>query len=107
MTLSVSSESRQGSEPVPSGPPKVAIVTGAGSGIGRAVALGMVAEGYLIVLAGRRSDALEKTAAEAASGRTLVVATDVTDPGSVTRLFDRAVEAFGRVDVLFNNAGVT
>jgi NAD(P)-dependent dehydrogenase (short-subunit alcohol dehydrogenase family) len=67
----------------------------------------MVADGYLVALAGRRSDALEKTASEAASGRTLTVVTDVTDPGSVARLFDRTVETFGRVDVLFNNAGVT
>ena len=90
----------------PSG--RVAIVTGAGSGIGRAVAIGMVHAGYRVILAGRRPEALEETARRAASpDRTLVVPTDVTEPDAVRALFDRAVSAFGRVDVLFNNAGVS
>jgi len=87
---------------------RVAIVTGAGSGIGRAVALALLEEGYAVTLAGRRSDALAETASNAAAGRehALVVSTDVRDPASVRELFDRTVDAFGRVDVLFNNAGI-
>jgi NAD(P)-dependent dehydrogenase (short-subunit alcohol dehydrogenase family) len=81
-------------------------VTGAGSGIGRAVALALVAEGYAVALAGRRADALAETAARAGSAdRTFAVPTDVTDPARVRELFDRTVAAFGRVDLLFNNAG--
>jgi NAD(P)-dependent dehydrogenase (short-subunit alcohol dehydrogenase family) len=83
---------------------RVAIVTGAGSGIGRAAALALLAEGYSVALAGRRRESLEQTAGMAA-GRTLVVPTDVADPASVQALFDATVAAFGRVDVLFNNAG--
>jgi len=86
---------------------KVAVVTGAGSGIGRAVAVGLAREGYGVVLAGRRREALEGTAEAAGAGNTLVVPTDVTQPDQVARLFDRAVAHFGRVDVLFNNAGVS
>jgi NAD(P)-dependent dehydrogenase (short-subunit alcohol dehydrogenase family) len=87
---------------------RVAIVTGAGSGIGRAVALALLEEGYGVALAGRRGDALEETARRASSGggKPLVVPTDVTIPDSVRSLFSKAVEAFGRVDVLFNNAGI-
>ena len=86
---------------------KTAIVTGAGSGIGRAVALALVREGYAVVLAGRRPEALAATAALAgASGdRMRVVPTDVTDPGSVEALFAATRRAFGRLDLLFNNAG--
>jgi NAD(P)-dependent dehydrogenase (short-subunit alcohol dehydrogenase family) len=86
---------------------KVAVVTGAGSGIGRAVALALLGEGYSVALAGRRREALERTAAEAgpASGRALVVPTDVTDPASVRALFEATQGAFGRLDLLFNNAG--
>ena len=88
---------------------KSAIVTGAGSGIGRAVALGLVEEGYAVAVAGRRPDALEATAAaaDANRGRVLVVPADVTDPASVRRLFDAALTAFGRLDLLFNNAGTS
>ena len=86
---------------------KVAVVTGAGSGIGRAVAVGLAREGYGVVLAGRRREALEGTAEAAGSGSTLVVPTDVTQPDQVTHLFDQAAAHFGRVDVLFNNAGVS
>jgi NAD(P)-dependent dehydrogenase (short-subunit alcohol dehydrogenase family) len=87
---------------------KVAIVTGAGSGIGRAVSLALHSDGYSVVLAGRRRDALEKTAAEAKSSdrRVLVVPTDIALPESVKTLFAAAKDAFGRLDLLFNNAGI-
>ena len=87
---------------------KVAIVTGAGSGIGKAAALALLQHGYRVALAGRRREPLEQTAAAAgdARNRALVVPTDVADPESVSALFARAKEAFGRLDVLFNNAGV-
>jgi NAD(P)-dependent dehydrogenase (short-subunit alcohol dehydrogenase family) len=88
---------------------KVAVVTGAGSGIGKAVALAMLKDGYRVALAGRRQDALDKTVGEAGDGgsRALAVSTDVTNPESVKALFARVREKFGRLDVLFNNAGVS
>jgi NAD(P)-dependent dehydrogenase (short-subunit alcohol dehydrogenase family) len=88
-------------------PEKIAIVTGAGSGIGKAVALALLQEQYSVVLAGRRKERLEATALEGkASGtQTLVVPTDVGDPASVKALFAKTKESFGRLDVLFNNAG--
>ncbi len=87
---------------------KVAIVTGAGSGIGRQTALAFLQEGYSVALAGRRKAPLETTAAESGSAgsRSLVVPTDVADPDAVHNLFAQAKEAFGRIDVLFNNAGI-
>jgi NAD(P)-dependent dehydrogenase (short-subunit alcohol dehydrogenase family) len=87
---------------------KVAIVTGAGSGIGRAVALGMLQDGYAVVLAGRRREKLDDTAraAGAHGASSLAIATDVSDPVSVQALFAQTEQAFGRVDVLFNNAGI-
>ena len=87
---------------------KIAIVTGAGSGIGRAVSLGLLGAGYAVALAGRRQEALQQTASEsgAPSSRVIAVPTDVTDALSVQALFARTVEAFGRLDVLFNNAGI-
>src|SRR5690349_6878722 len=87
--------------------PKVALVTGAGSGIGRAAALALLAEGYAVALAGRRREALDQTAALAGAdaGRALVVPADIADPASVAALFDAARERFGRLDLLFNNAG--
>ncbi|MCM5571860.1 SDR family oxidoreductase [Burkholderiaceae bacterium FT117] len=87
---------------------KVAIVTGAGSGIGKASALALLEAGWHVAFAGRRADALEQAIASAPGGadRALAVPTDVSDPGSVRRLFEKTVEAFGRVDLLFNNAGV-
>ncbi len=86
---------------------KVAMVTGAGSGIGRATALALLAEGYSVVLAGRRREALEQTASRAgpAAARALAVAADVADPDSVRALFDATERSFGRLDLLFNNAG--
>ncbi|MBN4048115.1 SDR family oxidoreductase [bacterium AH-315-O15] len=85
---------------------RTAVVTGAGSGIGRAVALALLAEGYAVALAGRRRDALEQTRnASADRERALVVPTDVTDPASVGALFAAVRKQFGRLDVLFNNAG--
>jgi NAD(P)-dependent dehydrogenase (short-subunit alcohol dehydrogenase family) len=85
----------------------VAIVTGSGSGIGKHVALALLREGYALVLAGRRREALEATAreGEASGSKTLVVPADVSDPRSVRALFARTLEAFGRLDLLFNNAG--
>ena len=84
----------------------VAVVTGAGSGIGRAVALGLQAEGYSLVVAGRRAEPLRETAAIACEGpEMLVVPTDVGQPDSVRALFARIREKYGRLDVLFNNAG--
>src|SRR5215207_6576333 len=87
---------------------KVAVITGAGTGVGKAVALALVREGYAAVLAGRRTDKLAETAAEAKAlgGKILEVQTDVSDQGSVRTLFAKAKETFGRVDVLFNNAGI-
>ncbi len=85
---------------------KVAVVTGAGSGIGKAAALALLKDGYSVVLAGRRVEFLEKTAAEARAGaRALAVPADVRNPESVRMLFAKTKEAFGRLDVLFNNAG--
>ena len=86
---------------------KVAIVTGAGSGIGRASALALLKDGWKVALAGRRADALEatKSAAGELAGNALAVPTDATDPAAVKALFAAAREAFGRVDLLFNNAG--
>ncbi len=88
---------------------KVAVVTGAGSGIGRAVAVALSQAGFAVVLAGRRATALEDTAAsfQCGSGPGLVVATDVTEPREVSRLFETAQATFGRIDVLFNNAGAS
>src|SRR5436305_2463157 len=85
---------------------KVAIVTGAGSGIGKAAALALLQHDYRVALAGRRREPLEKTAAEAPKGNALAVPTNVADPASVHTLFAETQRAFGRVDVLFNNAGV-
>ncbi len=87
--------------------PRVAIVTGAGSGIGRAAALALLGEGFSVVLAGRRAEALERTIVEAGAPgtRLLAVPTDVTDPLSVLALFETTRRAFGRLDLLFNNAG--
>jgi NAD(P)-dependent dehydrogenase (short-subunit alcohol dehydrogenase family) len=85
---------------------KVAIVTGGGSGIGKHSALALLQDGYSVAIAGRRPEPLQETVREAgADGRMLAVQTDVGDPESVKALFARTMEAFGRLDVLFNNAG--
>ena len=88
---------------------KVAIVTGAGSGIGKQTTLAFLRDGYSVALAGRREDPLKETVEEAGveGSRTLVVPTDVSDPSSVQTLFSKTEETFGRLDVLFNNAGVS
>jgi NAD(P)-dependent dehydrogenase (short-subunit alcohol dehydrogenase family) len=91
-----------------SSPEKIALVTGAGSGIGRQVAIALCEAGYATTLAGRREEPLKETAALAgeSGSRTLVVPTDVSVPSSVSALFHKTREEFGRLDVLFNNAGV-
>jgi NAD(P)-dependent dehydrogenase (short-subunit alcohol dehydrogenase family) len=87
---------------------KVALVTGAGTGIGKHSALALMREGYAVVLAGRRKDLLEATAAEgkATGSPSLVVPTDVGDPESIRALFAKTKDTFGRLDLLFNNAGI-
>ncbi|HEV8643948.1 MAG TPA: SDR family oxidoreductase [Burkholderiales bacterium] len=86
---------------------KIAIVTGAGSGIGKSVALTLLKNGYSVALAGRRKDALEQAVKELGAGaRALAVPSDVSDPQSVKALFAKTKETFGRLDLLFNNAGV-
>ena len=91
------------------GSTKIAIITGAGSGIGKFSAVALAREGYSVVLAGRRKDALDAVAREIeqVNSHALVVPTDVTDPASVRELFAKTKEAFGRLDLLFNNAGVS
>ncbi|MEY2658093.1 MAG: hypothetical protein RL655_1013 [Pseudomonadota bacterium] len=86
---------------------KVAIVTGGGSGVGRAAALALLRDGWNVVIAGRRPEPLQAVIEESKAGsRGLGVPTDVADPASVKALFDATVKTFGRVDLLFNNAGV-
>ena len=86
---------------------KIAIVTGAGTGIGKAAALALLKDGWHVALAGRRPEPLEAVVAESGAGpRAVAVPTDVAEPEAVRALFDRVVQAFGRVDLLFNNAGV-
>jgi NAD(P)-dependent dehydrogenase (short-subunit alcohol dehydrogenase family) len=86
---------------------RVALVTGAGSGIGKAVALALAGKGWAVALAGRRADALQQTVRESTNGGPMLpVPTDVANPASVRALFDMTREAFGRLDLLFNNAGV-
>lgn len=89
-------------------PKRIALVTGAGSGIGRQITLALLREGYGVALAGRRQDALEETVKLAGEhgANALVVAADVTDPASVKQLFAKTRERFGRLDMLFNNAGI-
>jgi NAD(P)-dependent dehydrogenase (short-subunit alcohol dehydrogenase family) len=89
--------------------PKIAVVTGAGSGIGKYVAVALAQNGYSVVLAGRRNELLEATALEVrqANSQTLVVSADVNDPASVRELFAKTKDAFGRLDLLFNNAGIS
>jgi NAD(P)-dependent dehydrogenase (short-subunit alcohol dehydrogenase family) len=87
---------------------KIALVTGAGTGVGRAAALALMKAGYAVVLAGRRKEMLDQVAKEggALGGKSLAVSTDVADPSSIKALFAKTKEVFGRLDVLFNNAGI-
>ena len=87
---------------------KAAVVTGGGTGVGRAAALALAGEGFAVVLSGRRPEPLKEVASEVGStgGQAIAVPTDVTDPESIRALFTRTVEVFGRLDLLFNNAGM-
>jgi NAD(P)-dependent dehydrogenase (short-subunit alcohol dehydrogenase family) len=85
---------------------KIAIVTGAGSGIGKAVAIALQADGWTVVLAGRREAQLLETASECKVNSTLVVPTDINEIASIKNLFSKTIEKFGRLDLLFNNAGI-
>src|SRR6476660_2054533 len=85
---------------------KVAIVTGAGTGIGKAGSRAPAKDGYAVVLAGRRADKLDETKKEAGNAKTLAVPTDVSDPESIKAVFARTKQEFGRLDLLFNNAGI-
>src|SRR6202049_319927 len=89
--------------------PKIAVITGAGSGIGRASAHALLEAGWNVALAGRRRDMLEETAAlaQAPPPRTLVVPTDVSDPAAIAALFNAVKQTYGRIDLLFNNAGTS
>ena len=88
---------------------QIAVITGGGSGIGRATAHALIDAGWNVVLAGRRRDMLEETAAEAnaPAPRTLVVPTDLRDPAQIAALFDAVKRTYGRIDLLFNNAGIS
>jgi NAD(P)-dependent dehydrogenase (short-subunit alcohol dehydrogenase family) len=101
-------------------PAKIAVVTGAGSGIGRASALALIEAGFAVVLAGRRRNMLEETAAlakpapgaaprgvEGAPPRTMIVPTDVSDPAAIAAVFEAVKQTYGRIDLLFNNAGIS
>jgi NAD(P)-dependent dehydrogenase (short-subunit alcohol dehydrogenase family) len=87
---------------------KIAVVTGAGSGVGEAAALALVKDGWTVVLAGRRQENLDAVAKQCAAlgGTTLAVSTDITDPASIAALFKKTKDTYGRLDLLFNNAGV-
>jgi len=90
-----------------SGNPRVAIVTGGGTGIGKAAALALLNDGWCVAVSGRRKEPLEATVAESGAGdRAIAVPTDVTDAAQVEAMFGAAVKAWGRVDLLFNNAGM-
>ena len=85
---------------------KIAVVTGAGTGVGRAASLALMNAGFTVVLTGRRLDKLEETQKLGGSGKSLPVPADMTDPGSIAALFAKVMEVYGRLDVLFNNAGM-
>jgi NAD(P)-dependent dehydrogenase (short-subunit alcohol dehydrogenase family) len=85
---------------------KVALITGAGTGIGKATAIALARQGYSLVLAGRRAESLRQVAATCSTVKTITIPTDVADPVSVASLFEKIRNVFGRLDVLFNNAGI-
>src|SRR4030081_3236465 len=86
---------------------KIAVVTGAGTGVGRAASLALMNAGFTVVLAGRRMEKLEETKKLGDNfGKSLAVSADMTDPGSIAALFAKVMDAYGRLDVLFNNAGI-
>jgi NAD(P)-dependent dehydrogenase (short-subunit alcohol dehydrogenase family) len=85
---------------------KIAVVTGAGTGVGRAASLALMNAGFTVVLAGRRLDKLEETQKLGGNGKSLPVSADMADPGSIAALFAKVMEVYGRLDVLFNNAGM-
>ena len=85
---------------------KIAVVTGAGTGVGRAASLALMNAGFTVVLAGRRLDKLEETQKLGVAGKSLAVPADMTDPGSISALFAKVMDTYGRLDVLFNNAGM-
>src|SRR3981081_33249 len=85
---------------------KIAIVTGAGTGVGRAAALALLKGGYAVVLAGRRKEMLDAVAKEGGGAKSLVVPTDIADPAAIKALFAKTKEAFGRLDVVFHNEGI-
>jgi NAD(P)-dependent dehydrogenase (short-subunit alcohol dehydrogenase family) len=85
---------------------KIAVVTGAGTGVGRAASLALMNAGFTVVLAGRRLEKLEETQKLGGNGKSLPVPSDMTDPGSIAALFAKVMEVYGRLDVLFNNAGM-
>ena len=85
---------------------KIAVVTGAGTGVGRAASLALMNAGFTVVLAGRRLDKLEETQKLGIAGKSLPVPADMTDPGSIAALFAKVMDSYGRLDVLFNNAGM-
>jgi NAD(P)-dependent dehydrogenase (short-subunit alcohol dehydrogenase family) len=85
---------------------KIAVVTGAGTGVGRAASLALMNAGFTVVLAGRRLDKLEETAKLGVPGKSLAVSADMTDPGAIAALFAKVMDTYGRLDLLFNNAGM-
>ncbi|MEA2830047.1 MAG: hypothetical protein QOF22_795 [Bradyrhizobium sp.] len=85
---------------------KIAVVTGAGTGVGRAASLALMNAGFTVVLAGRRLDKLEETAKLGVEGKSLPVSADMTDPGAIAALFAKVMDTYGRLDLLFNNAGM-
>src|SRR5712672_3432410 len=85
---------------------KIAVVTGAGTGVGRAASLALMSAGFTVVLAGRRLEKLEETQKLGGNGKSLAVSADMTDPGSIAALFAKVMEVYGRLDLLFNNAGM-
>jgi NAD(P)-dependent dehydrogenase (short-subunit alcohol dehydrogenase family) len=85
---------------------KIAVVTGAGTGVGRAASLALMDAGFTVVLAGRRLDKLQETQKLGVAGKSLAVPSDMTDPGSIGALFAKVMDSYGRLDVLFNNAGM-